>query len=130
MNVESANILVISGGVLVDSITVGLLLEPGQILILDDLSRGTLAIEALHAPRVMRSEGPPRSSRLAGSDQGNGCRDLQGDTPHHCLCSVSIDGTQGVVVRRHPSLLQLKRDPFLLETNSSGVMAIYRSLFE
>jgi hypothetical protein len=70
MNVESANILVISGGVLVDSITVGLLLEPGQILILDDLSRGTLAIEALHAPRVMRSEGPRDPAALLEATRG------------------------------------------------------------
>jgi hypothetical protein len=128
MNVESANILVIGGGVLVDSTTVGLLLEPGQILILDDLSRGTLAVEALHDLRVTRSEGPPRS--LAGSDPGNGRRDLQGDAPHHCLCSESIDGAQGVVARRHLSLLQLKRDPFLLEIDSSVAMAIYRSFIE
>ena len=32
-----------------------LLLEPGQIIILDDLGRGTLPIEALHGLRVTRS---------------------------------------------------------------------------
>jgi hypothetical protein len=130
MNVESANILVIGGGVLVGPTTVGLLLEPGQILILDDLSRGTLAIEALHDLRVTRSEGPPRSSHLAGSDPGNGRRDLQGDAPHHCLCSESIDGTQGVVARRHLSLLQLKRDPLLarnqLKRRDGNISIIHR----
>jgi hypothetical protein len=130
MNVESANILVIGGGVLAGSATVGLLLEPGQIIILDDLVRGTLPIEALHGLRVTRSGGPPRSSRLAGSDPGNGRRDLPGDAPHHCLCSESIVGTQGVVAHRYLSPPQLERDPFLLEINSSVVMAIYRSFIE
>lgn len=57
MNINSAKILVTGGCGLVGSTTIDLLLKefnPGQIVILDDLSRGTLANvkEALSDPRV------------------------------------------------------------------------------
>jgi UDP-glucose 4-epimerase len=65
MNINAAKILVTGGCGLVGSTTIDLLLkehDPAQILILDDLSRGTLANvdEALSDPRVLLIRGDIR----------------------------------------------------------------------
>jgi UDP-glucose 4-epimerase len=85
MKIKGSKILVTGGCGLVGSTTIDLLLrdyDPAQIVIIDNLNRGTLhnVDEALKDPRVSLVRGDIRDVETMHE---NGCRHPHGDATHH-----------------------------------------------